>query len=218
LAKRADAIDLNEKLHQLIGADGRRLIFGWVASTSLWTNPEVYRQIQVIHPDTRRLSGKEAFRSNVAGKFVWRNEPPANAFWKAYGVSLGGSSPRSYKRVHLCHIYENSAHHHEHYTNLANLVAVPAALDSFTEWEPVRDLLKWKSYSLYAYRGPAGQAPSKPAYVPTDWPGIKVLTEAQVTATVSRLQRIRFERPGHTPRRDAPDSGSRTNQPSSSKP
>lgn len=174
----------------------------WIAATSLWTNPEVYRQVQVIHPHTRRLSGGEKFRSNVDGLTVWRNEPAANAFWKAYGVSMGGSSPRSYRNARLCHIYEQSAHHPEHFTNLANLTAVPKALESFTEWEPIRRLLKWRAFELYGYRGPAGESPSKPAYVPDRWPGIKPLTESAVTATVERLKTIRLKHPGHVTRRE----------------
>lgn len=109
--------------------------------------------------------------------------------------------PRSFKRANLCHISEQSAHHPEYYTNLANLVAVPEALDSFTEWEPVRLLLKVHSYSSYGYRGPGGETPSKPEYLPDGWLGVKVLTEAEVVATVERLRRILSERPGHTQRR-----------------
>jgi hypothetical protein len=201
MAKRVDAVDLDADLLKLIGGAGVRIVCDWMAATSLWTNPEVYRQVQVIHPQTRRLSGSEVFRSEVSGLIVWRNEPAASAFWKAYGVSLGGSSPRSFKSAHLCHIYEKSAHHPEHYTNLANLVAVPGALDSFTEWKPIRDLLKWRSFELYGYRGPSGESPPKPPYVPEHWPGVKALTAAEVAATVERLRRLQFEQPGYIPRR-----------------
>ena len=138
MAKREAAVDLDTSLREVVGDAGLRSVCDWIAATSLWTNPDVYRQVQVIHPHTRRRSASESFRSEVAGITVWRNEPAANAFWKAYGVSLGGASPRAFKKSRLCHIYEGSAHHPEHFTNLANLTAVPKALESFTEWEPIR--------------------------------------------------------------------------------
>ncbi len=201
MAKRRDAIDLDQKVEEIAGDEGLRMLCNWIAATSLWTNPEVYRQIHVIHPRTRRLSGREVFRSEVDGNRVWRNEPAANAFWKAYGVSLGGSSPRSFKNIRLCHIYEQSAHDPGHFTNLANLTVVPKALESFTEWEPIRKLLKWQAFQLYGYRGPAGRSPSKPDYVPDAWPGVKTMTVQEVGTTVDRLKRIRAEHPGHiTPR------------------
>ncbi len=201
MAKLASAVNLDERLHALMGSDGVRLVSNWIAASSLWTNPDVYRGIQVIYPQTRRLSGKEVFRSQISGLTVWRNEPAKDAFWTAYGVSMGGTSPREYDRAHLCHIYEQSAHHPEHYTNLGNLVVVPDALDSFTEWSPVRNLLKWRSFELYSYRGPAGVSPSRPSYVPTTWPGVKELDSEQVAATVERLARMRREHPSYTPRR-----------------
>lgn len=201
MAKRKDAIDLDRNVEEIAGDKGIRLLSDWIAATSLWTCPAVYREIQVIHPRTRRLSGGESFRSDVDGLTVWRNEPAANAFWKAYGVSMGGSSPRAYRNATLCHIYEQSAHHPDHYTNLANLTAVPKALASFTEWAPIRQLLKWHAFELYGYRGPAGESPSRPTYVPENWPGVKGMTDEEVEATVIRLKRIRSEHPGHVTRR-----------------
>lgn len=201
MAKRQDAVDLDEKWRLLLGEASVRLVSDWFAATSLWTCPEVARAVPLVFPKTRRLHSGEPFRSEVNGLIVWRNEPAAAAFWKAYGVSLGGNSPRSYKNAEISHVYEESAHHPEHYTRLANLVAVPRALVSLSEWAPVRDLLKWKSWDLYGYSGPTGQSPTRPGYVPAEWPGVKRFQPTELTTVIARMSRLNAERPAHTPRR-----------------
>lgn len=202
MAKREDAVDLDRQLAEVAGPHGLRVLSDWIAATSLWTDPEVYKQIQLVYPRTRRRHSGEEFRAEVEGFTVWRNEPAARAFWRARGVSTGGAgSPRDFRNSHLCHIYEASAHDPDHYTNLANLVAVPRALAYVTEWSPIRKLLQWNAFQLYHYRGPRGASPSKPSYVPVPWPGVKKLTAGELQAVVSRLKRARSEHPNFASQR-----------------
>jgi hypothetical protein len=204
MAKRKDAIDLDREWQESAGQDGVRIISDWLARSSIWVDPEVYREVQVVFPRTRRLRPKEKFRSvGLDGLAVWRNEPAAFAFWKACEVSTGGSSPRSIKHGVVCHLYEDSTHDPQHFTNLANLTAVPKALESFTEWEPIRSLLKWKAFELFGYRGPHGTSPARTAYVPVSWPGVRQLDPIRRTDVVRRLTRLRDERPGYIPRQTA---------------
>jgi hypothetical protein len=202
MAKREDAVDLDRRLTRVVGRGGLRSLSNWIASTSLWTCPEVYLQIQIVYPRTRRRHSGEEFRSKVHGITVWRNEPAANAFWRAHGVPTGGGgSPRDFVNSHICHIYERSAHIPRHYSNLANLVAVPRALAYVTEWEPVRQLLKWKAYELYKYAGTHRARPRKPRYTPKRWPGVQQLDADGVERIVKRLQKARNLHPDFASRR-----------------
>lgn len=203
MSKRADAVDLDAVWSQSVGDAGLATIFDWIALTSLWTDRNVCRSIGVVHPRTRRRHANEEYRTEVDGIVAWRNEPAANAFWKARGVSLSGSSPRGYRNAVLCHIYENSAHDPQHFTHLANLTVLPRAVSSLTEWTPVRNLLKWMSFTFYGYLGPAAEPIDRPIYVPPQWPGVPELSAEGANEGITRLSRLKAERPRHIPRQIA---------------
>jgi hypothetical protein len=157
----------------------------------LWISPEVYREIQVVYPGTRRKSGRsEKKRQLVGGIRLWENQPPCDAFWTAYGKSA-----RGFKNSQVCHIYEGSVLQPGHYTNLANLVVLPRSLESFTEWRPVRRVLEWHAYTSYGYTGPNHEVPKMPPHYPRAWPGESRLQRKEVELTVKRLERKARERP-----------------------
>ena len=83
--------------------------------------------------------------------------------------------PSRIRKAWVCHIYgdQDSARDPNHYTHLANLVAVPAALQSLTDSEVVRAVLKRKSYDAYGYTGPMGTTPPLPEAFPSRWPGLE---------------------------------------------
>ena len=165
MVKHSNALDLNELLQHELGSAGLRPIFDLVAQNSWWVSPKVYRQIQVVYPKTRRKKGVLEKRGQViSGIRLWENQPASRAFWTALG-----QDPSKVKNFFVCHIYEGSAWDPNHFTNLANLTALPAGLQSLSEWEPVRELLKCHAFTVLGYKGPSGTEPHKPSYYPTVW-------------------------------------------------
>src|SRR2546425_2729924 len=125
MVKEVTAHDLDEMVLHSVGKEGLRVIVDWVARFSYWVSPQVYREVQVVYPKTRRRHSGEKDRSIIDGIGVWGNQPAASAFWKAFGESPAGHTPSNYRNFVLCHIYERSAHDTEHFTNLANLTVLP---------------------------------------------------------------------------------------------
>ncbi len=194
MAKYLEARDLDREFEQSLRVEGLRTIADWIARFSLWIPPTVFRRIQVVYPLTRRKSGKnETRRQVVDGIKVWENQPARDAFWAAYGLPS-----RRVKNYVVCHVYKDSAHLPEHYTNLANLAVVPRWLASFTEFTPVRDVLKWHSYDRYDYCGPESKEPDKPSYYPEDWPGEAKQTAEQTETIVARLEKHKRDRPAYS--------------------
>jgi len=135
VVKRPEALDLNDLLEKKIGEDGLKSLLDLIAKQSWWVSPSVYSEVQVVYPATRRKKGQEPRRRIIDGVRVWENQPASRAFWMALGKSL-----RMVKGFHVCHIYPEGVQDPKHFTNLANLTALPAALESLTEWSPVRKL------------------------------------------------------------------------------
>lgn len=185
------AHDLDEKVRHSLGREALRTIIDWVARFSYWVSPDIYREIQVGFPSTRRKHASGERRGEMIQDIrVWENQPARDAFWRAFG-----DSPNRYRNYVVCHIYEGSPYLPEHFTNLANLTILPKCLDSFSEWEPVRAVLKWHSYAIYGYRGPAAVQPARPHYYPAHWPGISVLGPGDTSHVVSELKERRQRRP-----------------------
>jgi hypothetical protein len=201
MAKDENAHDLDELVQHSLGADGIKPIIDWVARFSYWIDPRVVQKVPVVFPRTRRAKPKEARRTIVDGVCVWENQPAGRAFWVAYGVHPSSHTPSDYSHFILCHIYERSAHDPAHFTHLANLTVFPRCLESFSEWDPVRDVLKWHSYRLYGYTGPSGQAPSEPRYYPAYWPGVKELRNQELIDVVGTLTAYRDKIPMYYARR-----------------
>ena len=151
--------DFNENFNRSIEDPTIRIkIIQLVLDNSLWVDPRVYNEIQVVFPKTIRKSGKQK-RGDVDGdgNTIWNNEPAKWAFWNAIGLNYYGL-----KNSYICHIYEGSVTSPEHFTNLANMVAFPRAIQSLSEWPPINDILKYRSYELFHYTGPDEITPSKP--------------------------------------------------------
>lgn len=180
--------DLNAEFEGRVGGEGLRTIAEWIASNSLWVDPRVVREVQVVHPRTRR--GPQASkRSIVDGVAIWANEPASSAIWRALGARVQQHGPSDIKNGRVCHIYEGSVASPQHFTHLANMTVVPRALESFTEWPPIGKLLKWKSFELYDYRGPEQAVPEKPEFIPMAWPGVGVLSDAAAADVIATLRK-----------------------------
>ena len=204
MAKRPDAIDLDAELErQLEGTGDVDRVLSWIARFSLWVPPSVYRRIPVVYPETRRRQSKEKLRSVKDGLRLWSNEPASDAFWLARG-----SSRNHYSNFVVGHIYELSPYDPAHFTNLANLVALPKCLDSFSEWEPVRSCLKWHSSEVYGYTFRGTETPPRPRRVPAEppWQGAGDLTGTKLEVVVAKLQSRHDSRPSfHALRGQSPE-------------
>ena len=97
--------DFNENFNRSIEDPTIRIkIIQLVLDNSLWVDPRVYNEIQVVFPKTIRKSGKQK-RGDVDGdgNTIWNNEPAKWAFWNAIGLNYYGL-----KNSYICHIYEGS--------------------------------------------------------------------------------------------------------------
>jgi hypothetical protein len=180
------ASDLNEVLRVEWGESGMRMIFDLIARHSYWVSAKVYRAIHVVYPKARRRHAKERRGQVVDGIRLWYNEPAQRAFWMA----LGQHKP---KHSVICHIYEDSVGDPKHFTNLANMTALPTCLGSLSEWQPVQSILKYHSYRVFQYRGPSGKAPLEPSQYPTKWRNQK--NPPNLAEIVRKLRRQRRNRP-----------------------
>jgi len=182
---------LDELVEHDLGQTGIKPIMDLVSQHSWWVSPQVYGDIQIVYPLTRRKRGVREQRGQVIGDVrLWDNQPANHAFWTALGESR-----HKIKNFNVCHIYEGSVWDPEHFSNLANLVAFPKCLESLSEWRPVKDLLKYHSFKAFDYRGPRGTSPPTPSYYPRTWPHQRDLSQKQLEAIVRRLEEQAKRRP-----------------------
>jgi hypothetical protein len=183
LAKHSNALDLQELLEQELGDSGLRDILDLVSKQSWWISQQLYRVIQVVYPKTRRRRGTKETRGQIIdGIRLWYNEPANRAFWLAVGWN-----PVNVRNFYVCHIYEESVWDPKHFTNLANLTALPTCLQSLSEWRPVRDLLKFHSFVTFGYKGPSSVEPKRPNYYPKIWRHQLPLDENLVELLANKL-------------------------------
>ena len=183
-----EAFDLNESLRKDWGERGMRLVFDLIANHSWWVSPKIYRKIPVVYPKSRRRQGSEKRGQVVDGIRLWYNESAQRAFW----IALGCRKP---KHSVICHIYEESVGNPKHFTNLANLIALPTCLGSLSEWEPVQSLLKYHSFRVFGYTGPKEKVPTKPKYYPAPKAWRHQENPTNVDELVEKLKRQRSLRP-----------------------
>ncbi len=191
--KDKNAIDLNDLIFKGLSFSLVRNLLDLVAQNSWWVPPQVYERVQTVYPATRRRRSKETRRDVVNGIRLWTNEPAIAAFWMACG-----KRPQQVRNANICHIYEGSTYNPDHYTNLANLTALPECLESFSEWQPIAGVLKYHSFKLYRYTGPNGTGSIvEPEYHPTRWDHEVVLSSEQLDKVVTELEHQRITRPGY---------------------
>lgn len=179
MVKNSNALDLEELLEHDLQDVGLRPIMDLVAQNSWWVSPKVYEEVKVAYPQTRRKKGVKERRGDVVnGIRLWDNQPASHAFWMALGIDVGQVA-----NFYVCHIYEGSVWDPNHFTNLANLTALPKSLQSLSEWQPVRELLKYHSFKTFGYTGPSNVEPVKPKYYPVAWPH-------QVSPRLGKLETI----------------------------
>jgi hypothetical protein len=191
MVKDSNALDLEELLEHDLQDVGLRPIMDLVAQNSWWVSPKVYKEIQIVYPQTRRKKGINEKRGNmIKGICLWDNQPASHAFWMAVGKDR-----QKVVNFYVCHIYEGSVWDPDHFTNLANLVAFPKCLQSLSEWSPVRQVLKYNSYKTFGYKGPANLEPSAPKYYPKVWRHQEDPYSKDIEKIIIRLEEQRMKRP-----------------------
>lgn len=191
MVKDSNALDLEELLEHDLQDVGLKPIMDLVAHHSWWVSSKVYREVQVVFPQTRRKKGINEKRGDVVdGIRLWDNQPASHAFWMALGEDR-----RAVVNFYVCHIYEGSVWEPNHFTNLANLVAFPKCLQSLSEWRPVRMLLKYHSFRSFGYKGLGELEPSAPKYYPLPWRHQRDPSSADLKKIVTKLRGQREKRP-----------------------
>ena len=189
--KDSNALDLEELLQHDLQEEGLKPIMDLVSQQSWWVSPKIYREIQVVYPQTRRKRGVCEKRGQVIeGVCLWDNQPASHAFWMAIGKDT-----QKVTNFYVCHIYEGSVWNPQHFTNLANLVAFPKCLQSLSEWEPVGQVLKYHSYLSFGYCGCDEVGPSKPKYYPMVWRHQDNSYSGDIEKIIKRLKEQRNKRP-----------------------
>jgi hypothetical protein len=199
-------IDLDEEFESSVRRSGAiRNLFELVAEHSLWVSPLVVRLVDgPVFPGTRRKRGRMEKRGDIVdGLMLWENQPARHAFWAARGEEVrSGGWPKSVAKSWVCHIYGDldSAQDPRHFTHLANLVALPKCIQSLTDWAPVREVLKWRSFASYGYKGLADREPVNPKPFPPDWPGLdENMAEERAREIARVLIDLRTRQPTYGP-------------------
>jgi hypothetical protein len=191
MVKDSNALDLDELLEHDLQDVGLKPIMDLVAQTSWWVSPKVHKEIQIVYPQTRRKKGiNEKRGSMIKGICLWDNQPASHAFWMAVGKDR-----QKVVNFYVCHIYEGSVWDPDHFTNLANLVGFPKCLQSLSEWNPVRGLLKYHSFEAFGYTGPRDVEPPKPGYYPHVWRHHMNLGGDETKKIIRKLREQRERRP-----------------------
>lgn len=134
-----------------------------IAQTSIWVHPATIKIIQSItsNPNAqwiincRRKKSNEKRRIKINGTLLDDNTY-ANQGIKICTNNI--STPNTYT---TCHIYQDSCYDPNYHTSLCNLVLLPRAISSFSDFhKPIIDLLKYRSYEIYGFY--INTIPSKP--------------------------------------------------------
>lgn len=203
--------DLDQWLFGSIRGSAREEnLLGLIADFSLWVPPAIVRLVGgAVYPKTRRVRKGEKRNTLLPdGTRLWENQAARHAFWTALEEPTAFDMPRNVRKAWVCHIYgdQDSARDPAHYTHLANLVALPGALQSLSDSSSVRAVLKRRSYDAYGYTGPAGSVPPVPDPYPSRWPGLNETYSIEDAERVARhLTDLRQRVPTfHEPKRIAP--------------
>jgi hypothetical protein len=193
LAKHPNAKDLEDLLWETASPRERKVMLDLVASNSMWVSKSVCTKIGTVFPQTIRTSKREDRGRVVNGLTLYDNHPAQDAFWAAIG-----SNGRHFENANVCHVYsERGVQDPQHFTRLANLLVLPKSLASLSDSDvgPVRDILRYRTYKLYGYRGPDRKRPPRPAYYPKVWAQSSELDPQTESRVLTKLRRWKKERP-----------------------
>jgi hypothetical protein len=148
-----------------------------LALASVWVAPELYRMLEPVggvwYPQRRRANlglrvkgaSVEAVGQLIDGVTLDNNTYANVAFKRALGIHR-----TAFVGFHICHIWGATAYDPACYTNIANLVAIPAELSSLTDHHPhIVACLKFRAWELYHWTPAKEVAPVRPERYPVRW-------------------------------------------------
>jgi len=161
-----------------------------IAEVGLWASPEVHHRLVQENgtgawfPAVRRhRPGKGEKRGDVVDGVTLDDNTWAN---KALKLALG-FPPRSFKGWQVCHVWPGTAYDVRYHTAIANLVLIPRAIASLTDYDPEIVLaLKHRSWKLYGWLPEGEQPPPQPTTWPERWRAPAPFTEAVEKALQER--------------------------------
>lgn len=173
-----------------------------IALASIWVSPEVYRVLEgaggVWYRDRRRanlglrVNAKpvEAVGQVIDGVTLDSNTYANVAFKRALGIHR-----HDFVGFHVCHIWPGTAYDVTCYTNIANLVGIPAELSSLTDHHPhIVACLKYRAWELYRWKPSKELTPVKPEGYPKKWRDPVEALEPALRAA-ARVGRVRSRAP-----------------------
>ena len=174
-----------------------------IALASVWISPELYRMLEPVagvwNPDRRRanlglrVDGKpiEAVGQVIDGVTLDSNTYANVAFKRALGVHR-----LDFVGFHVCHIWPATAYDPACYTNLANLVGIPAELSSLTDHHPhIVACLKFRAWELYHWKPAKELPPVKHEQYPLRWREPQPLNEIARRSASRRLRGVVDDEP-----------------------
>ena len=152
------------------------LLVELVAKTAIWAPPVCHQSLvgkgYAKYPDVRRKKNGEK-KGKVPGENIRLDDNTyPNRQMKAMGKKFYGTNFKDYT---TCHIWEDTCYDTRYHTCFANLVLLPSALASLSDFCPeIKAILKYRSYELYGWLPEDGEIkkPRKPKYYPNCWEAI----------------------------------------------
>lgn len=148
-----------------------------IALASVWVSPEVYALLTPVggvwYPQRRRANlglrvdtrQVEAVGQVIDGVTLDSNTYANVAFKRSLGVDR-----TDFVGFHVYHIWPGTAYDPACYSNIANLVAIPAELSSLTDHHPnIVACLKYRAWELYRWKPPQESVPARPERYPERW-------------------------------------------------
>jgi hypothetical protein len=143
-----------------------------IAETALWAHPETHRrQLQqtgspAVYPEIRRVRPGQGEKRGVANGVGLDDNTYANGLIKR-SIGLDRSEVVGFE---CCHVWPNSCYDTRYHTVIANLVLIPAALASLTDYDhEVQTALQYRAFELYQWHPDEKPVPVKPPRYPENW-------------------------------------------------
>lgn len=143
-----------------------------VAACSLWASPEVFRLLRadndlgVWYPNFRRARSGETRRTTSPDGILLDDNTYAN---RAMKQALPAGA-KGFDNCTVCHVWAISCYDERYHTCIANLVILPSALASLSDYDPqVRAALQFRSWELYGWHPHDRERPLRPESYPRNW-------------------------------------------------
>ncbi len=142
------------------------------AETALWANREThFRQIRqsgspAVYPGIRRARPGQGEKRGVVNGIGLDDNTYANGLIKR----MCGLDRSNVVGFECCHVWPNTCYDIRYHTVIANLVLIPAALASLTDYSrEVQSALQYRALEIYDWHPDESVAPVKPVRYPENW-------------------------------------------------